>query len=94
MTDFTLNNLSDYHVIYRCACHVIWTPKYLFRVFEGLIKELLPQGIPILLEWKSCEMIEINIQKDHVHLIVSVPLTQPEQYFDLPGKNWQGHTSF
>lgn len=27
----------------------------------------------MLLEWKSCEMIEMNIQKDHVHLIVSVP---------------------
>ncbi len=27
----------------------------------------------MLLEWKSCEMIEINIKKDHVHLIVSVP---------------------
>jgi REP element-mobilizing transposase RayT len=27
----------------------------------------------MLLEWKACEMIEMNIQIDHVHLIVSVP---------------------
>lgn len=27
----------------------------------------------MLLEWKSSEMIELNIQRDHVHLIVSVP---------------------
>ena len=27
----------------------------------------------MLLEWKSCEMVEMNNQKDHVHLIVSVP---------------------
>ena len=26
-----------------------------------------------LIEWKECELIEMNIQKDHVHLIVSVP---------------------
>jgi len=51
----------------------VWTPKYRFRVLEGLVKELLCHDIPMLLEWKSCEMIEINIQKDHVHLIVSVP---------------------
>ena len=44
-----------------------------FRILEGLVKELLDHDIPMLLEWKSCEMIEINIQKDHVHLIVSVP---------------------
>lgn len=27
----------------------------------------------MLLEWKSCELIEMNIQADHVHLIVIVP---------------------
>jgi len=27
----------------------------------------------MLLEWKSCEMIEMNIQIDHIHLIVSIP---------------------
>jgi putative transposase len=27
----------------------------------------------MLLEWQSCEMIEMNIQKDHIHLIVSIP---------------------
>tara|TARA_R110002073_G_scaffold55698_1_gene142412 strand:- start:44 stop:382 length:339 start_codon:yes stop_codon:yes gene_type:complete len=34
---------------------------------------LLSKDIPMLLEWKSSEMIEMNIQKDHIHLIVSVP---------------------
>ena len=62
------------HVIYRCTYHIVWTPKYRFsRTTEGLIKELLQDDIAMLLEWKSCEMIEMNIQKDHVHLIVSVP---------------------
>ena len=27
----------------------------------------------MLLEWKSSELIEMNIQKDHIHLVVSVP---------------------
>ena len=61
------------HVIYRSTYHIVWTPKYRFRVLEGLVKELLQHDIQMLLEWKSCEMIEMNIQKDHVHLIVSVP---------------------
>ena len=61
------------HVIYRCTYHIVWTPKYRYRVLEGLVKEQLLNDIPMLLEWKSSEMIEINIQKDHVHLIVSVP---------------------
>lgn len=27
----------------------------------------------MLLEWKTCELIEMNIQVDHIHLIISVP---------------------
>ena len=61
------------HVLYRCTYHIVWTPKYRFRVLEGLVKELLSRDIPMLLEWKSSELIEMNIQKDHIHLVVSVP---------------------
>jgi putative transposase len=61
------------HVIYRCIYRIVWTPKYRYRVLEGLVKESLVKDIPMLLEWKSCEKIEMNIQSDHVHLIVSVP---------------------
>jgi putative transposase len=69
--------VSDYkklnHVIYRCTHHIVWTPKYRFRIFEGLVKELLTKDIQMLLEWKSSELIEMNIQIDHIHLIVSIP---------------------
>jgi putative transposase len=61
------------HVIYRCTYHIVWTPKYRFRILEGLVKELLLKDIAMLLEWKSCEMVEVSIQKDHIHLIVSIP---------------------
>ena len=59
--------------IWHCQYHIVWTPKYRFRILEGLVKDLLLKDIPMLLEWKSSEMIELNVQKDHVHLIVSVP---------------------
>jgi putative transposase len=61
------------HVIYRCTYHIVWTPKYRFRILEGIVKEQLSKDIQMLLEWKSCELIEMNIQIDHIHLIVSVP---------------------
>jgi len=61
------------HVIYRCNYHIVWTLKYRYRVLDALVKELLSKYIPMLLEWKSREMIEMNIQQDHIHLIVSVP---------------------
>ncbi len=64
------------HVIYRCDYHIVWTPKYRFRVLEGLVKQQISEDIAMLLEWKGCEKKELNIQKDHIHLIVSCPPKQ------------------
>lgn len=61
------------HVIYRCDYHIVWTPKYRFRILEGVVKEQLIQDIEMLLVWSGCEKKELNIQIDHIHLIVNVP---------------------
>ena len=56
-------NLS--HVIYRFMYRLVCNPKYRFRILEGIVKELLLRDIQMLLEWKSCELVEMNIQVDH-----------------------------
>ena len=61
------------HVIYRCDYHIVWTPKYRFKILEGLVKKQLEEDIKMLLEWIGCEKKGLNIQIDHIHLIVSVP---------------------
>ena len=61
------------HVLYRCDYHIVWTPKYRFKVLEGLVKTLLEHDIAMLLEWKGCELKELNVQVDHIHLVVSMP---------------------
>ena len=61
------------HVIYRCDYHIVWTPKYRFKILEGIVKQQLMEAIEMLLGWLGCEKKELNVQIDHVHLIVSVP---------------------
>lgn len=61
------------HVIYRCDYHTEWTPKYRFRILEGIVKSQIEKDIEMLIEWIGCEKKELNIQQDHIHLIVSVP---------------------
>jgi len=39
----------------------------------GQLKELVSKDIHMLCEWKKCEVLELNIQSDHIHLLVSVP---------------------
>jgi putative transposase len=38
------------HVVYRCTYHIVRTPKYRYRVLEGLVKELLQKDICMLIE--------------------------------------------
>ncbi len=40
---------------------------------KGQIRDLLNQDIRMLCEWQGCEISELNIQEDHIHLVVSVP---------------------
>ena len=61
------------HVIYKCDYHIVWVPEYRLRILKGVIKTLVEQDIRMLCEWKNCSVQELNVQEDHVHLLVSVP---------------------
>ena len=61
------------HVVYKCDYHIVWVPKYRLRILKGEIKDLVEDDIKKLCEWKKCEVIELNVQEDHIHLLVSVP---------------------
>ena len=61
------------HVVYKCDYHIVWTPKYRFRILTGAIKEMVEHDIRSLCEWKECIIEELNVQIDHVHLVVSIP---------------------
>ncbi len=61
------------HVIYKCEYHIVWVPKYRLRILKGEIKELLAHDLRMLSEWKKSEVIELNIQPDHIYLLISVP---------------------
>jgi len=61
------------HVVWKCDYHIVWTPKYRFRILTGAIKDLVDHDIRMLTEWKGCEVVELSVQSDHVHLVLSIP---------------------
>ena len=61
------------HVVYKCEYHIVWVPKYRFRILTGDIKKLIEEDIRMLCEWKQCEIQEMSVQKDHVHIVLSIP---------------------
>jgi len=59
--------------IWHCQYHIVWVPKYRFRVLKGAIAEEVSTCIRIFSEQLGCEILEMDIQIDHVHLLVMVP---------------------
>jgi len=62
------------HTIYECKYHVVICPKYRHRIFKGEIGEYARQEIYILCKQKELlEVLELSIQEDHIHLVMSMP---------------------
>ena len=40
---------------------------------SGEVGKLVDQDIRKLSEWLGCEVMELNVQADHVHVVVSIP---------------------
>ena len=62
------------HTIYECKYHLIFCPKYRRRILKDEIREYTRREIENLRRQKEgIEIIEMNVQSDHVHLIVWIP---------------------
>lgn len=61
------------HSLYECKYHIVFCPKYRYKILEGKVAEYIKQQIYVLCNQKAdIEVVELNVQPDHVHLIVSV----------------------
>ncbi len=61
------------HVVYQCTYHVVWVPKYRYRILTGAVGEMVERDVLVLCEWKDVEVLELSVGDDHVHLVASIP---------------------
>ncbi len=59
--------------IWHCQYHIVCVPKYRFRILNGEVGREVANCIRAFSEQKGCEIVELNVQIDHVHLLVKVP---------------------
>ena len=61
------------HTIYECNYHIVFCPKYRFGIFKDEIAEYTKQQVYILCRQKeSVEIMELNVQVDHIHVVMSI----------------------
>jgi len=62
------------HSVYECKYHVVFCPKYRYKSLEPEVAQYVKQQIIQLSAQKDAiEVLEVNVQSDHVHLVVSIP---------------------
>ena len=61
------------HSVYECKYHIVFCPKYRHRIFKEDVATYTHQTIADLCRRKEdVEILELNIQPDHIHLVVSI----------------------
>ena len=55
--------------------HLVWLPKYRKRILEGEVAYRLKELFEECAEINGWKIVELNIQKDHIHMIVLLKQT-------------------
>jgi putative transposase len=61
------------HAVWECKYHLVWCPKYRFRILSGEIGRATRDIIRELCKWRQIEILEGNVQIDHVHIVLWIP---------------------
>jgi len=61
------------HSIWHCQYHIVWVPKYRYRILTGSVGHEVGNCIRAFSEQKQVEILEMSVELDHVHLLVMIP---------------------
>lgn len=61
------------HTVWECKYPVVWCPKYRFRVMRDEARHYLWDVLRELCRRHKIEILEGNVQPDHVHMVLSIP---------------------
>ena len=61
------------HAVYDTRYHLVWAPKYRKWVLRDQVREAAEELFKEILGSRDCEVLEMEIAKDHVHIFTSIP---------------------
>jgi putative transposase len=69
--------LSDYlkkrHSVTKLVVHLVFTTKYRRKLFDGMMIQQLREAFDSACEKLECDLLEMDGEQDHVHLLVAYP---------------------
>ena len=67
----TIKRLS--HAVYDTRYHLMWAPKYRKWILKEDLRDTVKELFEEILKARDCEIEEMEIAKDHVHIFTSIP---------------------
>jgi len=61
------------HTIWFCQYHIVWTPKYRYKILTGQLATDVDDCVRAFTERQGGEVVELSVQVDHVHLLALIP---------------------
>jgi putative transposase len=62
------------HSLYECKYHVVFCPKYRRPIMQDAVRTYVTEQIYQLISQKEgVGVLEVNVQVDHVHIVLSIP---------------------
>ena len=67
----TIKRMS--HAVYDTRYHLVWAPKYRKWILKEDLRDTAKELFEEILKARNCEIEEMEIAKDHVHIFTSIP---------------------
>ena len=62
------------HSLYECKYHIVFCPKYRYKILQDEVAKYVVQQVNRLSEQKDgVDVLEVNVQVDHIHMVVTIP---------------------
>ncbi|WP_157365594.1 IS200/IS605 family transposase [Zooshikella ganghwensis] len=65
--------LKKRHSVSNLVVHLVFTTKYRRKLFDGYMIQQLKEAFESACEKLECDLLEMDGEEDHVHLLVSYP---------------------
>ena len=64
---------SKSHTLFHHRYHIVWVPKYRYKVLKGKLRDRVRTIIRQVCEQMGVEIIKGVLSTDHVHMFVEIP---------------------
>ena len=69
------------HTIFHHRYHIVWVPKYRYKVLDGKIREFVRDTVRQVCHELGVKIISGVLSRDHVHMFVEIPPHIAVSYF-------------